>query len=821
MAFLKRFSFCSTYIKLLFILLSLIIFLQVIGSVEAQEVTAELSVYGDALGEGFIYNEWSAGCYVNPSRSDIVFSGLNSLEINVNNYCTTFLAKTVAFNSSNYATLEFDVLALAPAVNDFGLNIASSPWGTVGDQVNISNYVTLTPEWQHVSIPLAAFGIAPNTNIAGVRFRGSNYSGKGDLLFDNISFNGSSSNATPTPTPTPTPASSPIPTLTPTPTPSATPTLSPTPSPMPPLTGIPPMPLISRGLPAYSSSNYSGSLASYASDSDYSTRWRSTGVPAWIAYDISSIADVSKSNTVLIWWNSFGRFVYSDPPAWSDRNRPLAYTIEGNRAASSSAVPTTGWENLVSVPDNVYRQRQHVLNLSGYNWVRLNVTSTAGYAGLLDAEVNMDLYNAGQEVSDDWIFYGDSLTEGAMTHDEYIGPSFASLISQSLPGYWPVIEDGGVGSTSSDWGVINVPNFIQVFPGKFVGISFGTNDARAPYPTTPEQFYNNYKTMVDAVIARGKIPVIPHIPWASSTSLQQNAPLYNAKIDQLISEYNAQGKTVIAGPDLWTYFRDNPNLLNPGDVHFTREGNAAYRRQWADAMLRNAYQATVSASPSPTSTPIPTPTPTLTPAPTPTATPSTVPSPTPTPTPIPIPTPTPLPTATPTPTPTPTPIPTPTPSPTPVPSGLSIYGDALGIGFVYNEWQSPAGVRCFVDPARGDIVSSGLYSLEINVNSYCTTFLARTSKFNISDYSTVEFDIYALLPTVTNFGITIATNAWSTTGSSQNINSYITLISGWQHVSIPLTDFGIAPNTQVGGIMLRGSNYTGKGNLLFDNIFFR
>src|SRR3954468_820836 len=62
-----------------------------------------------------------------------------------------------------------------------------------------------------------------------------------------------------------------------------------------------PMPLISRGVPAYSSSD-SGRPASNANDNDYGTYWRSSGVPAWLAYDLSGIPATQRGNVLLAWY---------------------------------------------------------------------------------------------------------------------------------------------------------------------------------------------------------------------------------------------------------------------------------------------------------------------------------------------------------------------------------------------------------------------------------------------------------------------------------------------------------------------------------------
>src|SRR4051794_18956177 len=67
---------------------------------------------------------------------------------------------------------------------------------------------------------------------------------------------------------------------------------------------LPPAPLtlISRGLPAYASSSR-GQLAGAANDGDYATYWRSSGTPAWLAYDLSGVPVERRGNVVLAWYN--------------------------------------------------------------------------------------------------------------------------------------------------------------------------------------------------------------------------------------------------------------------------------------------------------------------------------------------------------------------------------------------------------------------------------------------------------------------------------------------------------------------------------------
>jgi S-layer homology domain/GDSL-like Lipase/Acylhydrolase family len=150
-----------------------------------------------------------------------------------------------------------------------------------------------------------------------------------------------------------------------------------------------------------------------------------------------------------------------------------------------------------------------------------------------------------------------------------------------------VVENGGVIGSFSSNGIDNINNWLSIFPGKYVCIAYGTNDAWGKQ--IGEDYYYNYiKGMVKAVLDAGKIPVIPKIPWAKLPAVRDNVPLYNEKIEKLYQEF----PQIIKGPDLWTFFYENQHYISddPDDyVHPTVDGYNAMRQAWADTMLDRVY----------------------------------------------------------------------------------------------------------------------------------------------------------------------------------------------------------------------------------------
>ena len=89
--------------------------------------------------------------------------------------------------------------------------------------------------------------------------------------------------------------------------------------------------------------------------------------------------------------------------------------------------------------------------------------------------------------------------------------------------------------------------WLQMFPGKYVGLSYGTNAALGC--SNAAHFYADYFTMVQIVLNMGKIPIVPHMPWDRSANIQKCAPELNRKIDDL---YRAFPQIIIdAVPISW------------------------------------------------------------------------------------------------------------------------------------------------------------------------------------------------------------------------------------------------------------------------------
>lgn len=339
--------------------------------------------------------------------------------------------------------------------------------------------------------------------------------------------------------------------------------------------------VISRNVPAFASSGYSP--AADANDASYDTAWRSQGTPAWLAYDLSSVPAAQRSKVLVVWYNESTNYDHTLNGTFA-YNVPRDYTIEVNPSPGRGNPPNTGWLTLATVTGNHYHSRQHMIEMAGNNWIRIHVTAVDGASQNYDASINMDIYDAHYGTTDDWLFLGDSITAGAMGHATISGvKSFAQLVNAQAPNNFPVQEAGGIGYLTSAEGAKYVNNWLQLFPGRYVGLSYGTNDANSC--VNADSFYKNYVTMVQAVLRAHKTPIVPHIPWGRTANIQSCAPALNVKIDALLKAF----PQIIKGPNLWSFFQDNQKLISNDNIHPTDAGFAAYREQWAKTMLMTVY----------------------------------------------------------------------------------------------------------------------------------------------------------------------------------------------------------------------------------------
>lgn len=387
----------------------------------------------------------------------------------------------------------------------------------------------------------------------------------------------------------------PVPTPSPTPTPNATPTPTPAPTPPPAGTKITtPLPLISRGVPAYTNDNCGGSYpASNADDASYVTIWRtcsgapSASSPKWLAYDLSGVPAAQRRSVLVAWINettsNYDHVVGGSTPY----NLAVNDTIDVNAGAGGGSPPASGWTTKVTVIGNARDSAQHVLDMTGANWIRVSVTSSTGESGNADVALNMDVYNASAGVVDDWLFLGDSINQDGMFHDTRtastgatVGP-FGDLVHALRPAYLPAFVDGGIGGLDSGGGAAHAATWVAAFPGRYVVLGYGRTDALSAAPNDPSiaaSFHANMATMIQAVLAAGKVPILPTILWGPNASLLANVPVLDKQIALLLTQY----PQALAGPDLYSYFAAHPSLIGSDAIHPSWDaGYAAMRQQWA------------------------------------------------------------------------------------------------------------------------------------------------------------------------------------------------------------------------------------------------
>lgn len=350
--------------------------------------------------------------------------------------------------------------------------------------------------------------------------------------------------------------------------------------------GLTPTSLISRNVPAYASSGYDAGAASSANDNNFDTKWWGD-TKTWLAYDLSRVPGTKRQKDLLVWYNesnSYDHLLINE----GVYNMPSVYTIDINNAPGGGQPPTTGWQTVVVEPGNHYHSRQYVFNMNGANWVRINITGVDGGPENMGNRINMDIYDVSQGMNDDIIDYGDSITADAMNHDTRAGvASVGDLVHAALPDHFPIVENGGTGYLTSGSGMTQMSKWLSVFPGKYVGLSFGTNDSwGCGNPSgIASTVYNNYASMIKTVIAARKVPIIALMPWSTRTDMQTCAQAINTKLKQLPSAYSQ----AILGPDLYSAIENHPEYFGDG-IHPNDQGAAAYRQAWAKFMLNVIYK---------------------------------------------------------------------------------------------------------------------------------------------------------------------------------------------------------------------------------------
>src|SRR5580658_9299665 len=344
------------------------------------------------------------------------------------------------------------------------------------------------------------------------------------------------------------------------------------------------MPLISQGLPAYS--NYVQSAASNAVDADYSTVWRTGHDPSaadsnWLAIDLSTVPTAQRTTVYAVWFNEYGyNYDTSDGPSYT---LPGDFEIQGSPTAGGGGPPSTGWVTLASTAGNTLSSGASLLKLGGYNWLRFNCTASASNdaAQNTDTSLQWNLYDA-HAANDGWKFGGDSITANSMGH-QATNDSFDQLVHKQVANN-PAFEMAGHGGWSTSTMLGSIDAYLADFPGLYFSLALGTNDA----PGNDAPGYGvRMGQLIDKIIAAGKIPVVPMIPYTGEPT-HSTIPAYNAQISALYATY---GSKLIQGPDLYTVIYNGRATMfdSPTDLHPNAAGNAAMRQAWADAMVKNVY----------------------------------------------------------------------------------------------------------------------------------------------------------------------------------------------------------------------------------------
>jgi hypothetical protein len=332
------------------------------------------------------------------------------------------------------------------------------------------------------------------------------------------------------------------------------------------------MPRISGGAPAYASDGSNANSATAATKTNVASEYQSSSVPMSVAIDLSATPAAQRQQVLIAWYAKTQDWIVdldcTSNCTTNGAQMPIDYTLEYNAKAGGGAPPAandSGWVNLTTVTGNNRSSRQFLGNLNGANWVRISVSR--GFSST-SVDVSIDVHSAPDGDTDSWLFMGDSNT--AFTMPRYVS-DLPYLVNALKPAHFPAVIGAGIGGTRTIEAQTTIDSNLQLFPGRFVVLAYGTNDSASDYEMEP---------LVQKVIAAGRTPVIPHILWSATADIQTKGPLINAQIDALYAKY----PQILHGPDLWGHFQNHTEWIPATDIHVNAAGQEELRSQWASVM---------------------------------------------------------------------------------------------------------------------------------------------------------------------------------------------------------------------------------------------
>lgn len=332
------------------------------------------------------------------------------------------------------------------------------------------------------------------------------------------------------------------------------------------LGAVTPNPLLSRGLPAYTSEG----VNSYITDGDL-TNWKQCTAKE-IAFEVGE-----GPSRLFLTWESYGDCAWATDFTANCSHSGTPYRNFKVYASANSTDGKDGdWTLSAEVKGNVVMSRGIYVPFEGMSWIRLVSEEEVGQ--LLEVEI----FDASVAANDTWFFMGTSISQMGLKQQD-TDSTTADIIHARFPAYTPAMLRGGIGCINSTEVVSHLQDYLQYAGNvKYWAIEMGTNDAWGGGDWNVEIFRKNMQTIIDAAKEHGIEPILARI---IATNEQVAGWQVNPKFLDVIDELTEQNH-LHPGPDFYTYFLNHPEQLASDGVHPNGQtlGGQAMHHLWAEAL---------------------------------------------------------------------------------------------------------------------------------------------------------------------------------------------------------------------------------------------